>query len=274
MKLGIRLINAAIPPLANASSNPSLYAVARNARSLGLKPMIDEESLNVVERHITAIAQREGFPLGAPAEYDAAHYIHQVPGGMISNLRHQLAKVGLEARMDAVLEEIGRVRADFGHPIMVTPYSQFVGVQATMNVVTGERYKLISDEAIHYALGSWGADESASMNATVRDHILSEPRAKELARRNPPLPTMDELRAEYGGPSVSDDELLLNYFGGKEHVAAIRPVREASSIGLDLQPKLIGALEAALKDTKVRFFQMQTDDLSLTLKSGAVQAAQ
>jgi oxaloacetate decarboxylase alpha subunit len=275
MKLGIRLVNTAIPPLANASSNPSLYAVARNARALGLKPMIDEESLKAVERHVTAIAQREGFPLGAPAEYDAAHYIHQVPGGMISNLRHQLAQVGLESRIDAVLEEIGRVRADFGYPIMVTPYSQFVGVQATMNVVTGERYKVISDEAIHYALGSWGADESASMDATVRDRILSEPRANELARRKPAQPTMDELRAEYGGPGVSDDELLLNYFGGKEHVAAIRPAGETPPIGLGLQPKLIGALEAALKETKVRFFRVQTGDLSLTLKSGtAPQAAE
>ena len=151
--LGVRCINTAIPPLAEASSNPSLFNVARNARALGYRTRIDEESLRPVEEHFRAIAMREGLPVGAPAAYDALHYLHQVPGGMISNLRFQLGSMGIADRLEQVLEEIPRVRADLGYPIMVTPYSQFTGVQAVINVVTGERYREVADEIVQYALG-------------------------------------------------------------------------------------------------------------------------
>jgi len=127
MKLGIRSINTALPPLADDSSNPSLFNVAKNALSLGYETEIDEEVLKPVSKHFTAIAKREGFTIGAPVEYDFSQYQHQVPGGMLSNLRHQLRKVGLEHRFPEALEETIRVRAEFGYPIMVTPLSQFVG---------------------------------------------------------------------------------------------------------------------------------------------------
>jgi len=86
-------------------------------------------------------------------EYRESHFTHQVPGGMISNLRHQLTRMNMLDKLDAVLEEIVQVRKDFGYPIMVTPYSQFVGVQATLNVMSGQRYKELSDQTIQYAIG-------------------------------------------------------------------------------------------------------------------------
>ena len=222
IRLGIRSINTAIPPLADASSNPSIFNVARNARALGYTPTVDEETLRPVAEHFAAVAKREGLPVGVPQEYDAYHYVHQVPGGMISNFRHQLSKAGLEGRIDEVLEETARVRAEFGYPIMVTPYSQFVGSQAAMNLISGERYKAVSDEVIHYALGHWGEEESSSMDADVRDRILDRPRARELAGWSPPLPTLAEVRGEYGGPGVSDDDLLLRYLAGQDDLAALR----------------------------------------------------
>src|SRR5690606_5044368 len=119
--------------------------------------------------------------------YDAGHYIHQVPGGMISNLRFQLGNAGLSDRLPEVLEEIGRVREDFGYPIMVTPYSQFMGAQSVMNVLAGERYKTVSDEIIQYALGFWGDDERNAIKPDVLERLLDRPRARELAK-NPPRP--------------------------------------------------------------------------------------
>ncbi|MFM9998728.1 MAG: hypothetical protein ACKVP1_07425 [Burkholderiaceae bacterium] len=77
--LGVRCINTAIPPLAEASSNPSLFNVAHNARALGYRTRVDEESLRPVEAHFRAVAMREGLPVGAPAAYDALHYLRQVP---------------------------------------------------------------------------------------------------------------------------------------------------------------------------------------------------
>ena len=272
IKLGIKLVNAAIPPLANASSNPSLFNVIKNARALGYTAIVNEEPLKVVEEHLTAVAKREGLPLGAPAEYDSSHYIHQVPGGMISNLRYQLRNCGLGDKIDAVLEEIGRVRADFGYPIMVTPYSQFMGVQATMNIISGERYKLIPDEILQYALGLWGEEESSAIDPNVRDRILGSQRAKELAGWQPPQPSVEEVRRQHGGPGVSDDEMLLRYFAGADEVDAMRatgPVRPAIRTGNGLD-RLI---EEASKYRKISYVQVSKGGMSFTLQ-GTSAAAQ
>jgi oxaloacetate decarboxylase alpha subunit len=193
-----------------------------NARALGYAPNIDETALKPVAEHFTFVAKREGLPIGSPVEYDSYHPIHQVPGGMISNFRYQLTKLGMGKRLEEVLEETARVRAEFGYPIKVTPYCQFVGTQAAMNIILGERYKEVTDEVIQYALGLWGKEESASMEPNVRDKILSRPRARELAKWEPPQTSLKELRQKLGGPGVSDDDLLLRYFTGKDEVAAMR----------------------------------------------------
>ena len=75
---------------------------------------------------------------------------------MISNLGHQLRQVGKEGQLQEALEETSRVRVEFGYPIMVTPLSQFVGSQAAINVIVGERYKEVTDQVIRYALGHFG----------------------------------------------------------------------------------------------------------------------
>src|SRR5918996_1681422 len=193
MKLGIRSINTALPPLADDSSNPSLFNVAKNARALGYSTAIDEGVLQPVSEHFAVIAKREGFTVGAPVEYDVAQYQHQVPGGMLSNLRHQLRKVGLEHRFPEALEESIRVRAEFGYPIMVTPLSQFVGSQAAINVIVGERYKEVTDQTIEYALGVWGKEGGALMDPDVKDKVLSRRRADEIARRDLPQTSLQEL---------------------------------------------------------------------------------
>jgi len=265
IKLGLRYINAAIPPLAESSSNPSLFDVARNARALGYATTVDEESLKPVEEHFRAIALRDGLPMGAPAAYDAFHYIHQVPGGMISNLRFQLGALGLSDKLGVVLEEISRVRADLGYPVMVTPYSQFTGVQAVMNVVVGERYKEVSDEVIQYAVGLWGEEECNSMDPNVRDKVLNRPRAKILAKWQPPQPSLQEVRQQIGGPGVSDDELLMRFFTDAEQVAAMRaagPVKMDAGGGGGLQ-RLIAELD---KRQSVNYVHLQSRGASLTLQ--------
>jgi len=222
IKLGIASINTAIPPLADGSSNPSLFNVAMNARALGYQPMIDEDAVKPVRDHFTLIAQQEKLPMGRPLEYDACHPQHQVPGGMISNFRFQLANLGKLDRLPAVLEEVSRVRAEFGYPIMVTPYSQFFGVQAAINVMVGKRYQEVTDEVLLYALGYWGEEEAASIEANLRDRLVSSARAKELAQLKTPEITLREFRAKFGGDRVSDDDKLLNFFAGAEALAAMK----------------------------------------------------
>ncbi len=222
IKLGVELIDTSVPPLANASSNPSVFNVAQNARALGYSPIIDELALKPVEKELTFIAKLENMPIGAPVEYDYSQYVHQVPGGMISNLHFQLLNLGMRERLPEVLEETIRVRKDLGYPIMVTPLSQFVGSQAAINVIKGERYAQVTDQVIQYATGHWGEEAAAEVEPEIRAKILDRPRAKEFAVWQPPQPKIQEVRAQLGGPSLSDDELLMRYVVGNEDVEAMR----------------------------------------------------
>jgi len=264
IKLGIKTVNTAIPPLADASSNPSVFNVAKNARALGYTPTVDEESLKAVAEHFTYIAKREGFPIGAPVEYDYAQYLHQVPGGMVSNLRHQLRKVRMEEKVGEALDEAGRVRAEFGYPIMVTPLSQFVGSQAAINVIVGERYKQVTDQVIQYALGLWGKEGSTSMDPNVKDKILSRPRAKELAKWEPPEPSIGEVRRKMGGRDVSDDELLLRWLLHKEEIEAMRAAGPPKEY-LSARHPLVTLVEELTKRKDYSQIQVRKPGFSLTL---------
>ena len=98
----------------------------------------------------------------------------QVPGGMISNLASQLAEQNAIEKMKEVLEEIPRVRKDMGYPPLVTPTSQIVGTQATLNVMTGERYKVITNEAKNYFLGLYGEPPGSLDSATQQKAIADD----------------------------------------------------------------------------------------------------
>ena len=123
VKLGITHVHTAVPPLANGSSNPSIFNTASNLRSLGHDTLVSEELLKPVEQHFTAIAKRHGFAIGTPFEYDESLYSHQVPGGMISNMENQLREQNALEKLDEVLKEVPRVRKDMGYPPLVTPTS-------------------------------------------------------------------------------------------------------------------------------------------------------
>ena len=221
VKLGITTLHTAIPPLANGSSQPSILNVAKNLRALGYTPVINEEEVKPIEEHFTAVAKRDGLPIGKPFAYEESQYQHQVPGGVISNLRHQLRLVGKEDKLRQTLDEAARVRADFGYPIMVTPLSQFVVSQAAINVIVGERYKEVTDQVIQYALGFWGKEAPGLIDPDVKDKILSRSRAKDWQNWEPPESSLREIRKKFGGPSLSDEELLLRVYAGEDAVKAM-----------------------------------------------------
>jgi len=219
VRLGINALHTALSPLANGSSQPSLLNVARNLRALGYTPVVNDEEVKPVEEHFTAIAKQDGLAIGKPFAYDESQYRHQVPGGVISNLRHQLKLVGKEDRLQETIEEAARVRADFGYPIMVTPLSQFVVSQAAINVIVGERYKEVTDQVIQYALGIWGREAPVLMEPNVRDKILSRSRAKDWKNWQPRDLSLKEVRDKFGG--ASDEELLLRVYAGSDAVNAL-----------------------------------------------------
>ncbi|MPZ70812.1 MAG: biotin carboxyl carrier protein [Actinobacteria bacterium] len=269
VKAGVRYVHTAVPPLANGNSQPSVYNVARNLRAMGYEPEVDEEALRPVTDHFTYIARREGFEEGTPLEYDQRLYSHQIPGGMISNLRYQLRLAGVEDRLQETLEETGRVRADFGYPIMVTPLSQFVGSQAAINVIVGERYRQVTDQTIEYALGVHGGDEAInSMDPEVRAKILDRPRARELDTAKPPQPTLAELRRKYGS-GVSDEDLILRAIVGDDATDVVGSAGQTRRDRVSGQPLVELVRELSERDGH-RFVSMRTGDLSLTIQKGSL----
>jgi len=141
---------------------------------------------------------------------------------MISNLGHQLRQVGKEAQLQQALEETSRVRVEFGYPIMVTPLSQFVGSQAAINVIVGERYKEVTDQVIRYALGLFGEEAVTAMDQEVRGKVLDRPRAKEIMAQSREHPTIADMRRDLDAATVSEEELLLRWLLNKEDIAAMR----------------------------------------------------
>jgi len=221
MPLGVEAVHTAIPPLADGSSQPSVFNTVSNASQLGMDASLDLQRLKQVSHHFEEIADAETLPKGAPVQYDVAQYVHHVPGGVISHLHHQLKQIGLFERLDAVLDEIGRVRKDMGYPIMVTPLSQFVCSQATLNVISGERYKQVSDEIISVALGHWGREAAENISPDLRDRILAMPRARKLAEAGREEPDIGAIRDRLGGASVPDPELILRYIAPRTEIDAM-----------------------------------------------------
>ena len=275
VRLGIRTINTGVPPLANGTALPNVFNVAANLRAMGYAPVFDEGAVRAASATLTTIAAHEGLPPGEPVEYDAAQYQHQVPGGMLSNLRHQLKLVGMEDRYAETLAECARVREEWGWPIMVTPLSQFVGSQAAINVITGERYREVTDQTILYALGYWGGQEAIDgMDADVRDRILARPRAQEIVASPPREPTAAELWERFGGPGVSEEEMLLRMECSEAELAALRAAGPPRSYdGLDAAAPLVGLVAQLTERRDRQYIRVQKGALSLTLaRGGAVSA--
>ncbi len=219
MKLGVDGVHTCIPPLATGSSHVSIYNAMHNAKVLGIEHNItDVEAIEIVEERLNRIAKLENLPVGVPLEYDHGVYSHQVPGGVISNLRTQLGQLGIGHKLDEVLDEVVQIIADMGYPIMITPGSQFIVSQAAVNVSTGERYKEVLDCMIETALGVWGWEDAGVpwMDQNVRDKFLSHPNAKSIAEKYERKKevedddiSIEKLRASYGMTNASDEDFML-----------------------------------------------------------------
>jgi oxaloacetate decarboxylase alpha subunit len=232
VKLGVQRVHTAIAPLADGNSHPDAHTMIRNLRTLGHGVDVDAARVDEVSEYFLAVAKRTGRPIGRPAQYDAFHYKHQIPGGMLSNFRAQLQQAGMLDKLDAVLEEISRVRLDLGWIIMVTPFSQIVGVQAMLNVVTGERYKSVPDEVKRYVLGHYGEPPGA-IDAEVRAKIIANGSRDIREASDPPAPVVPALRAQY--PHASDEERILRYLFEPQTVddmIAAGPIRAGADFSI------------------------------------------
>ncbi|MDR5709074.1 MAG: biotin carboxyl carrier protein [Armatimonadota bacterium] len=266
-ELGVRTFHTAIPPLAEGTSLPNFFRTVANLQEMGFEMEVDLEAAERVSRYFFQVARRRNLPIGRPSEYDLAYYRHQIPGGMVTTLKRNLREIGQEDKFEAVLDEIVRVRAELGYPIMMTPFSQFVATQALLNLIGPERYHLVADETIRYILGQYG-EPPGPIDPEVRDRVLSLPRAKEIPAERPEL-SIAELRGIYGGRS--DEEVLLRYGLPEEEVQAIQRgkvaplVLDGKGTGEALK-RLVEALSS--EPRKVTYVRLERKGLGLTLRRG------
>ena len=141
------------------------------------------------------------------AGIDTRVQVNQVPGGMISNLANQLKEQGALNRMNEVLAEIPRVREDLGFPPLVTPTSQIVGTQAVLNVLTGERYKSITNEVKLYLQGRYGK-APGKINDAVRKMAIGNEEVITCRPADMLKPELDRLREEIGELAKSEEDVL------------------------------------------------------------------
>jgi oxaloacetate decarboxylase alpha subunit len=269
VELGVDIIDTCVSPLANGPSHPSTENMIMNLRRLGYTPKADEEAVKKIAEHFRYVAKREGKPMGAPVEYDAFQYVHQIPGGMISNLEFMLSERGMGHRLEEVLEEISVIREEWGYPVMITPFSQLVGTQGVLNVLLGERYKVATEEAIRYVLGHYGKTP-APVDQNVLDKITGLPEAKGLLNWEQPQPSIQELRKEIGRPGISDDELLLRILFPEEHVEATITAGPINTSYPKGDKPVMALIHELMKQKDTSHIHVQKKGFSLSLKKGSV----
>ncbi|QXJ21101.1 biotin carboxyl carrier protein [Actinomadura graeca] len=213
-ELGVDVLHTGLGPLSNGTAQPSLENLLGNLDALGIPVQADREAAAAAAEILHTVADSQGLPAGAPTEYDLSFHVHQVPGGMISTLKRQLGELRMLDTLPAVIEEAGRVRAELGYPIMVTPFSQFVGSQALMNVLAAgsgqERYSRIPDEVVRFVLGNFGTPQG-EIAPEVLEKVAALSRARELAV-TPAEKSLAELHEEYArrfARELPEEELLL-----------------------------------------------------------------
>ena len=266
LEQGADTIHTICRPLANGVAHPSTEAMLRNVAAKGWKSKVDPAVIERISEKLRAIAEQENLPIGQPAEYDLFHYEHQLPGGMTGTLKNQLKDRGIEASLPAILEEIATIRRELGYPVMATPFSQLIGTQAVMNLMTpGERYKFVPDEIITYVLGHYGKPV-APLDDNAKDRILSNARAKDFVNWTPPQPTLEELRKGFGG-NISDDELILRLLVPEKEIAAMRaagpPKRDYPIKGV--KSGAVALIEKLMSQPHGTHIEFQNGDFSISL---------
>lgn len=213
-ELDVDVLHTGLGPLSNGTAQPSLEHLLANLEALGIEVDVDRDAAAEGAALLQQFADAQRLRGGVPTEYDLRFHVHQVPGGMMGTLKRQLAEIGMSDKLDDVIAEAGRVRADLGYPIMVTPFSQFVGSQALMNVLAEasgqERYSRIPDEVLKFVLGDFGTP-AGEISAEVRERVAASPRAAELSVKKPER-TLEQLHADAEatyGRRLSEEELLL-----------------------------------------------------------------
>lgn len=207
---GVDIIDCALSPLAGGTSQPCTESFQYALEGTDKDPKLNVAMLNSAAEKMTKVKDKylQNGQLNPKALTVNPNILkYQVPGGMLSNLMSQLKSQNAMDKYEEVLKEVPRVRKDMGYPPLVTPLSQMVGTQAVMNVITGERYKLVPKEINEYLHGLYGASP-APVDEEIRRKIIGD---EEVITHRPAddlAPQFEAMKEKYKGLCKSDEDVL------------------------------------------------------------------
>ena len=210
IEAGVDVIDTAISPLALGTSHAPTESMVAALQGTEYDTGLDLEKLNVVRAHFAKLREKylaSGQLNPKMLGVDANTLLYQVPGGMLSNLVSQLKQAGKEDQLEAVLQEVPRVRKDSGYPPLVTPSSQIVGTQAVFNVITGERYKMVTKEFKGLIRGEYGKT-AVPVDPAFRKQIIGDEEPIDCRPADLLEPELDKLRAECAQWTEQEEDVL------------------------------------------------------------------
>lgn len=207
---GVDIVDCALSPLANGTSQPATESLVVTLQGTERDTGIELKRLSEAAAYFRTVADKltqEGYLDPKVLKIDVNTLLYQVPGGMLSNLISQLKQQKAESRYYEVLAEIPRVREDFGYPPLVTPTSQIVGTQAVLNVLMGERYKMVSKESKGLLRGEYGR-LPGQVNPEVRKKAIGDAELVECRPADLLEPEMDKYREQAGSLARCEEDVL------------------------------------------------------------------
>ncbi|MBQ7338599.1 MAG: oxaloacetate decarboxylase subunit alpha [Clostridia bacterium] len=234
IEAGVDVVDTAISPMAQGTSHMPTESLVAALAGTEYDTGIDLTKLNEVTKYFTPLREKylqSGLMDPKVMKVNVNALINQVPGGMLSNLVSQLKQAGKSDLLDAVLEEVPRVRADAGYPPLVTPTSQIVGTQAVFNVLMGERYKTVTKEFKAMVRGEYGRTPMPTDPEFIKKIIGDE---EQITCRPADLlsPELDELREKIP-QYMEQDEDVLSYALFEQVALKFFEHRKAQKYGID-----------------------------------------
>jgi len=244
---GVDIVDCALSPLGNGTAQPATESLVATFIGHERDTGLSLESLSEAAKHFRTVADKlmaEGHRDPRVLQVDTNTLIYQVPGGMLSNLISQLKEAKAEDKYYEVLAEVPRVREESGYPPLVTPTSQIVGTQAVMNVLGGERYKMVGKEFRAMMRGEYGT-LPAAVNEEVRKKCIGDDEVISCRPADLLPPEMDKLAGEIGELARSEED-VLSYALFPQVATTFFENRIKRERGVD-DEELVAAITAAIK---------------------------
>jgi pyruvate/oxaloacetate carboxyltransferase len=205
---GVDVVDTAISTMAGGTAQPPTEAIVATFQGTERDTGLDLKLLSEIAGYFRVIRAEHlpAFESGISSA-DIRVLLYQIPGGMLSNFVSQLREQGAEGRLEEVFQELPRVREDMGFPPLVTPTSQIVGTQAVVNVLTGERYKIISQEVKDYCRGLYGR-APAPLNPDLVKKAIGDDEPITARPADSLEPGFEKAKAEIGDLALTDEDVL------------------------------------------------------------------